>query len=308
MARNKKVSIKEQTEIITEKVREALQSDRFKDLLKCPDMLLAFRKEVLGQEPYSFNNRLTLGLFGARAVAGFRTWLTLGYHVKKGSNGIPIFRPVIVNKRDEENNNTDEQPRIVGFNVVHVFDIAQVEESTGTESEEKRRKIVEFFAGREKQKHFCQELRGGDPNLTDKLVAWAGLSVPVEFKTGLIRGKGFTDGKRIVIKQGMAAAQTMKTLLHELAHIRLGHIGSHEPTRDAQEVQAESAAYIASYLLGIDTGAYSFDYLASWGNAILEQQNGLEEFQQVVAKALTEGQAMAEEYEMCADLSLPVAV
>ena len=61
--------------------------------------------------------------------------------------------------------------------------------------------------------------------------------------------------------------QALKTLVHEWNHISLGHVESIEQYwlhRGLQEVEAESATYVAMGALGFDTSAYSFDYITGW--------------------------------------------
>jgi len=109
----------------------------------------------------------------------------------------------------------------------------------------------------------------------------------------------------------MSPAQTVKTLLHELAHCRLGHMTS-PLSRDAQEVQAESAAFVAANCRGLDTGSYTFDYLANWGMEILNPDNGAKDgaaqFRQVIEAAISMGNGMAEEFKGYLDSFLPAVV
>ena len=53
----------------------------------------------------------------------------------------------------------------------------------------------------------------------------------------------------------------MKTLAHELAHALL-----HEScdNRALAELEAESTAFVVCRVLGIDSGNYSFGYVATW--------------------------------------------
>ncbi len=53
----------------------------------------------------------------------------------------------------------------------------------------------------------------------------------------------------------------MKTLAHELAHALL-HAGFED--RSLAELEAESTAYVVCRQLGIDSGEYSFGYVATW--------------------------------------------
>ena len=78
---------------------------------------------------YSFaNTRLIWAQSSARGftpnrVAGYRAWQELGRHVRKGERGLQILAPVI--RKVTPDNGEEEERRVVGFRVVHVFDIAQ---------------------------------------------------------------------------------------------------------------------------------------------------------------------------------------
>ncbi|WP_435644862.1 DUF3849 domain-containing protein [Butyricicoccus porcorum] len=78
--------------------------------------------------------------------------------------------------------------------------------------------------------------------------------------------------QEIHVRQGMSEVQTVKTVIHELAHAVL-----HAPERDlpsekradraTREVQAESVAFVVCNHLDVDTSDYTFDYLASWSSS-----------------------------------------
>lgn len=74
--------------------------------------------------------------------------------------------------------------------------------------------------------------------------------------------------KKIAIKVGMDEAQTLKTEIHELAHSFLH--SSEGPEKDSdrrtKEVQADSIAFVVCEHYGLDTGAYSFPYVAGWSS------------------------------------------
>lgn len=64
----------------------------------------------------------------------------------------------------------------------------------------------------------------------------------------------------------MSPAQRVKTLSHELAHAML-HEGA--PDRQLAELEAESVAYVVCSALSVDSGAYSFGYVAGWAGGEL---------------------------------------
>ena len=77
---------------------------------------------------YSWGNILSIARFrpDATRVAGIRTTNELGRHVTKGQKGIPILVPMIGNKwqRGDEQTEQGEKPApmLIGFRIVYVFE------------------------------------------------------------------------------------------------------------------------------------------------------------------------------------------
>ena len=86
--------------------------------------------------------------------------------------------------------------------------------------------------------------------------------------------------RTVTVRPDVDDAQAVKTLAHELAHVLL-----HDPTGpDAQpgpgaltstlqcrgrlEVEAESVAYLIAASHGLDTGSYTFPYVAGWASSV----------------------------------------
>ena len=79
--------------------------------------------------------------------------------------------------------------------------------------------------------------------------------------------------KAIKIKDNLSPEQTIKTMLHEVAHAKM-HDMDLEINQDVvkpralKEFEAESAAYILCQKYGIDSSDYSFGYVAGWAENI----------------------------------------
>lgn len=221
---------------------------------------------------YSFGNALLI-LFQcpqATNVAGYNTWKQLGRQVKKGEKGIMILAPCNFRASLErekidpltgqallgpDGKPLTEKVKISPnrFKIAHVFDMSQTE-------------------GRELPQIGVSELTGDVADYTgiyNRLTALSPLPVVQEdFQRSAKGYTSFTEN-RIVVKPGMSQVQTIKTLVHEIAHAKL-----HKPDdtldvprpgdRRRKEVEAESIAYVVCQHFGIDTTDYSLAYVAGW--------------------------------------------
>jgi hypothetical protein len=111
----------------------------------------------------------------------------------------------------------------------------------------------------------CEKLTGGAPpdciyRLTDAAKS-IGYSVEYTILPEGLNGDCAFDLRRIRVEARNSPAQRAKTLTHEIAHALL-----HEDRTDRRlaELEAESTAYVVCRNLGLDTGRYSFGYVASW--------------------------------------------
>ncbi|MFN0072419.1 MAG: hypothetical protein ACKVVP_13125, partial [Chloroflexota bacterium] len=67
------------------------------------------------------------------------------------------------------------------------------------------------------------------------------------------------SARRIIVRE-LEPAQMTKTLAHELAH----HFAEADRSSPEEETVAESVAYVVCGHYGLDTGARSFPYVATW--------------------------------------------
>lgn len=197
---------------------------------------------------YSFNN--TLMIFTqypeATQVMGFKQWQKVGRQVRKGEKGIAIFAPCKYKREDE---NGDEKHYLAGFRVAYVFDISQ------TDGEDLPQP--------------CKGLQGDDAGLFQRLVDYAqSQHIQVETKP-LLDCNGFCRFKEqkasmIAVSGDMAPLQQAKTMAHELGHALLHGETDYRAHRPTCELEAESVAFVVLSHFGLDTGDYSFGYIASW--------------------------------------------
>lgn len=87
---------------------------------------------------------------------------------------------------------------------------------------------------------------------------------------GKAKGYFSAEQQRIVLRAGMPQLQTIKTLVHEIAHAKLhdyrGVPVEKRKDRSQKEVEAESVAYVVCQHFGLDTSDYSFGYVAGWSS------------------------------------------
>jgi hypothetical protein len=132
-----------------------------------------------------------------------------------------------------------------GFKYVPVFDISQTEG--------------------EAPPAVCSTLSGDDPAcFYERFLAVAhsfGFRVEDHAFPDATNGDCSPSERRIRIEKSNPPAQRVKTLAHELAHAVL-----HERVDDRAlaELEAESTAYVVCRSIGMDTGGYSFGYVATW--------------------------------------------
>ena len=235
---------------------------------------------------YSFGNCILIAMQrpDATQVAGFKAWKDKFHRtVKKGEKGIQIIAPCPHKKKKEvscSDGGTEEQEiTFTTYRTAYVFDIAQTE---GEDLPEIVRKL-------------SMDVDGYDELLIRLMLV---SPVPVSFEE--IRGSanGFYSWayKRIVVKEGMSQSQTVKTLVHEIAHSIL-HDKENGEQKDADrrtmEVQAESVSYAVNSYLGIDTADYSFGYVAGWssGKDYKELKNSLEVIHNTAVRIIKELEA-----------------
>ena len=270
-----KDSTKEKVKKITEQLEQGVQD------LFSSEKYAEYLRFVGKFHRYSANNCLLIAMQMPEAsmVAGFKKWQELGRFVKKGSKGIAILAPIqrkfMKEVENEKGEKTEEEVKYLAFMPTYVFDVSQTD---GAE-----------LPG------ICEDLTGdAEEELIEKVISIS--PVPVQFGKVPGKAKGFfhKDGY-IVIREGMSGQQTLKTLVHEIAHSILHCKGGEEEktTGETKEVQAESTAYAVCSYFGIDTSDYSFGYVAGWssGKEVKELQASLDVIQKTASSMIEQIEA-----------------
>ena len=91
---------------------------------------------------------------------------------------------------------------------------------------------------------------------------------------GMISGaNGMTDyeARTVAVRENMDPAAQVKTLAHELAHVRLDGPNQQDDAREHRgisEVRAESVALMIAAAHGMDTSDYTIPYVAGWASNV----------------------------------------
>lgn len=246
---NQQAKVKAAAELLEQGVEGIFESGRMAEYL-----------EVMGRfHNYSARNcvLILMQMPEATHVAGYKAWQQKFHRqVRKGEKAItilaPIPRKVTIRETDKLTGEvTDHEHVWMAYRAVSVFDVSQ------TDGEELPEISTDLTGDVEGFEELCQ-----------KVAACATLPVEFDVEISDPECKGFCSHSehRIGIRGGMSQAQTLKTLVHETAHSILhGEEGEqHGIERKLREVQAESVAFVVCKALGIDTGDYSFGYVAAW--------------------------------------------
>jgi antirestriction protein ArdC len=218
---------------------------------------------------YSFGNALLILLQrpDATQVAGFHAWRKLGRFVRKGEKGIKIVVPHVrrVGADDEE-----DVRRVTGFGVGTIFDIVQ------TDGEPLPTIEVPVLDGEDGQELYHR---------LAALAAAEGVALarrPAEAMPREVMGFYAPSTCSIVVREA-SPLQMAKTLAHELGH---HYTGLTDATRSEHETVAESVAYIVCAHHGLDTGARSFPYVATWSQDTAVFKQALGNIQRVSARII----------------------
>ena len=123
--------------------------------------------------------------------------------------------------------------------------------------------------------------------------------VPIGFEDipGDSKGYFHTEEKRIAVQENMSESQTLKTMVHEVAHSMLHDkeinrddlMEAPVKDRNTKEVEAESVSYTVCQHFGIDTSDYSFGYIAGWssGRDMKELKSSLDTIRKTASELIT---------------------
>jgi hypothetical protein len=220
----------------------------------------------------SFRNQLLVEIQapGTAHVASYLAWQRAGRQVRKGEKSLVILAPLIVNKAKKvvDPDLAEEHGRmiLVGFKPLATFAGSQTDPIPGEGGRPlpEPARVTEDLTGDEAFAHSVEALRDVAVALGPDVVAGVELRPRARGDSGVTRGWFDRRTREIVVITGETKrAQVFKTLVHEIAHAIL-HGGEDHHARGEMEVEAESTAFVVCQVLGVDSGVYSFPYVASW--------------------------------------------
>lgn len=251
-------------QMLEEGVHKVFESDNYKNYL---NIMSKFHN-------YSINNTLLIARQNpdATLVAGFKSWeKNFGRHVKKGEKGIKILAPSPYKKKvlvelvdpvsreimlDINGNPVKEETEVnmTAYRIVSVFDVSQTEGNPLPQIG-----VAELTGNVDEYELFVEALKQST-------------SVPISFEniSGVAKGYYNPVTASIAVKAGMPESQTVKTMIHKIAHSILHNDildEAEKKDRQTKEVEAESVAYTVCQHFGIDTSDYSFGYIAGWSSS-----------------------------------------
>lgn len=286
---SEKQKVKEITDKLEAGLKELFESEKYKSYLSTMSKF----------HNYSFNNTLLIAMQKPEAtlVAGYQAWQkNFERHVNKGEKAIRILAPApykIKEERDKLDPVTGEmmfdengmpqkeetEVTIPAFRAVSVFDVSQTDGKPIPELE-----VNELLSTVEGYEDFVQALMNISP-------------VPIAFEDIPGDSKGYfsTAEKRIAVQENMSESQTLKTMVHEVAHSMLHDKEVNQsmdiPVKDrnTKEVEAESVAFTVCQHFGIDTSDYSFGYIAGWssGRNMKELESSLDTIRKTASELIT---------------------
>ena len=272
----KKPSSREQIKQIVAGIEDGIQrifqSEHYTDYLRTMSRF----------HTYSYKNTILIHMQmpTATQVAGFNKWKNqFGRHVKKGEKGLTIIAPTPYKKKIEEMKldpdtkapvldgegkvvMEEREVEIPLFRPVKVFDVSQ------TEGRPLPSLVADLTGNVQHYEAFMEALRRTSP-------------IPITIKPLRPDVDGLCNyvDQVISIQAGMSQVQTVCATVHEITHAML-HDREHarltaaagdetkEPPKPkderTKEVEAESVSYTVCQYFGIETGANSLGYIATW--------------------------------------------
>lgn len=259
----KKIDYKEKMKQTLQTILDLQHIDQIRNWFNGISNLMLFGRD------YSSNNLLLVHAQKREAIwtEGFCAWKTkYRRFVQKGEKGILIFAPIPVKaEKSEPRKKTDaridqgdqnEEPSFVLFRPVYVWDYSQTRG-------DRVARIERMLEKRNETKKKVYSAQG--ENLEKLSAAMTGLvadsGIEIAHKD-LGSAGGMARKKTIFVDSVLDTGEDLDVLIHEYAHITLGHTDGNDNRSDV-ELEAELTVGLVKSGLGLDIqpqAAYLFDW------------------------------------------------
>ena len=160
--------------------------------------------------------------------------------------------PLVFRRRTNENNeaenaklDSNDSRALTGFRAVYVFDESM---TAGNPLPQIGSINGDPGAHRERLEQFVREQ-----------------GIALEYSEDIAPAKGVSEGGKIKLLPGQSPAETVATLVHEIAHERLHRTERRaSTTKRIRETEAEAVAFVVCQAIGLETGTASADYISLW--------------------------------------------
>ena len=248
---------KEAYEKLLSKVDDVFSSDEYMNYLNFSAQL----------HRYSVKNKLLIYMqFPEATYVGSKTaWNKLGGHITAGEKcKIRVFAPITKKIEDEDDTQNDEKSKdqnedsktnservIAGYKLMPVYDISQI---TGVQPPE----LIKPLQGEIDEETFNAIFTG-----IEKVCGIKPTLKPL--KDGL-DGYFSLEHNTITLNSNMSDLQKVLAYVHESAHSVFHRKGGafENESKENQEIQAESSAYLVCKQLGYETDINSIPYIATY--------------------------------------------
>lgn len=246
---DRKEKIAAAKQLLQEGIEEVFESGNFKRYLQGVSRL----------HTYSYQNILLIikQCPVASRLHKFHTWSKKYWRYVKADEKAIRIRAAFKSNKDVLENDED-----VNFRWIELFDISQTRSMIeGAEENEPPREspvrplpqpICEFV------EHF-ESIVAAIKNISHYSIEFH------KFIATNVQGKCIYPESKILILDSLSQLQTIRSLIHEVAHSYLHSHSSATEDKKRREMEAESVSFVVCNYFDIDTSHSSFDYVASFG-------------------------------------------
>ena len=224
---------------------------------------------------YSPQNRLLIacqlvdrGVEPDGLTASYKTWTRVPAEaggtcqVAKGEKALWIYAPMTATQRVIDDKTGDERvvsAGVRGFKPVPVFHQSQLDGSPALPEPP----MPELLCGDDAPK------RVWDAVVAELAIDGYTVELVLRVTGAMWNGQTNFTSRDVRIHDDLEPPQRLKTLLHEWAHVTMGHesrVG--ESSRHIAEVEAESVAYLLCDRVGVDSQQYTVPYVSGWAGSV----------------------------------------